>query len=437
MKKSTARALKVAYVSLFIAACAAFGALTPVFGGYDGTENKSPAKTPELIVDGALNTAAGTEFESWFSERFAFRSPLVTANALIRANLFSSSAEDDVIIGSDGWLYYAGTAADYTGERAISVRGINALAIKLGLMAEYVESVGGRFVFAAAPNKNTVVPNHMPPRYVKSTGAGNLDRLYDAVASYPDINAPDLRDALTESDYQKRDTHWNGGGALKGYISIIGAAGREPGEFAGAPLVTTNDFAGDLDKMLYPALELYDERVGVNYAWSYKFTSRYRSEDDITITSECGAGDGTALVFRDSFCRAMIPFFAQDFSSCVFSRATPYRFDELGSADVVVVEIAERNLSALLEQETVFPAPERDESAVNLTAADATVDFGKAYGMTLLRGEIAGGVPEGARIYVRADGRLYECSPTGDASFCAYIEGGCGDAEVYIGRRRA
>ena len=71
---------------------------------------------------------------------------------------------------------------------------------------------------------------------------------------------------------------------------------------------------------------------------------------DMQIGTASEVGEGKITVFRDSFSNALIPFFASAFREAWFARAVPYRIDRLEGepADLVVVEIAERNLRTLI-----------------------------------------------------------------------------------------
>ena len=50
-------------------------------------------------------------------------------------------------------------------------------------MQEYAASRGAQLLFVCAPNKNTVYPEFMPARYVRSTSERNLDRLLASFAT--------------------------------------------------------------------------------------------------------------------------------------------------------------------------------------------------------------------------------------------------------------
>ena len=62
------------------------------------------------------------------------------------------------------------------------------------------------------------------------------------------------------------------------------------------------------------------------------------------ITTENQSGVGKVILFRDSFGNALHEFFANDFSEAVISRAFPYDVSDIEGADLVVVEIVERNI---------------------------------------------------------------------------------------------
>ena len=67
-----------------------------------------------------------------------------------------------MILGSDGWLYYAPTLADYTRSEPMTERELWCAARTLALLQEYVEGRGGQFLFTVAPDKSSLYGGHMP-----------------------------------------------------------------------------------------------------------------------------------------------------------------------------------------------------------------------------------------------------------------------------------
>lgn len=118
--------------------------------------------------------AALSDAADYFAGRFGLRQELITADAAVRAAVFHESAADDVLLGTDGWLYNADTLGDFTGSSAMTERQLWCAARNLALMQEYAASRGAQLLFVCAPNKNTVYPEFMPARYVRSTSERNL-----------------------------------------------------------------------------------------------------------------------------------------------------------------------------------------------------------------------------------------------------------------------
>ena len=53
------------------------------------------------------------DLTDYVADHFGFRQELVTANAALQTRLLCTSPAEDVIYGTDGWLYYAKTLDDY------------------------------------------------------------------------------------------------------------------------------------------------------------------------------------------------------------------------------------------------------------------------------------------------------------------------------------
>lgn len=341
----------VCFCTLFFLSCVFFAAGAFSGGENAASEGRELSPFPSWVKDGAFNSAFFTEFDTWMTDRFSLRQELITANAWIRENLFATGS-DQVIVGRDDFLFFADTAPDYTGESALSDADIAAAADALRTLSDYADARGARLIVAVAPNKNTIYPDKMPAAYRRGDAPSNLDRLHEALDARG-VAYADLRGALTDDGtllYHKRDTHWNGMGALRAYDAILTAAEIPHEDYAAYATITAADFPGDLDEMLYPAAALYDENTmpDFDFASQFIYTSNSLTSMDMTIATR-GSGEGKALIFRDSFGSALIPYFSAAFAEVRYERAVPYRIDllEQYSADLVIVEIAERNIANL------------------------------------------------------------------------------------------
>ena len=344
--------LSIIYCALFLIPCVFFSLGMLIPGAAVSAEG---AKMPAIMTGPsitAINQDFGNEFEEYFSKSFAFRGRVVDAFATLKLSLFGEGNEQ-VIAGRDDFLFFADTLDCYTGENAMTDAEITAAADALASLHEYAKKHGAKFLFAAAPNKNSVYPEKMPARYKMETEARDLDRLY---AALDERGVPylDLRPVLTAAKaerliYHRRDTHWNTEGARIAWEAIGDALSLTLPDYDAFGYAEVTDFAGDLDTLLFPSREMFDENTVYNLDGQYIFTSAYATPMDMTITSR-GAGSGKLLMFRDSFANALIPLMASAFAETQLERAVPYRMDLLEGfdADCVIVEIAERNLRTLI-----------------------------------------------------------------------------------------
>lgn len=344
-------------------------------GEAGGNEVLAP---PPALRDGAgvLNGNYLTELSGYVEDNYFLRQRLVTAWSALNQRVFHTSIAEGVLLGREGWLYFADTLDDYTGAETLDSAGLAAAAHNLALVSEYCESQGARFLFTVAPNKNSLYPQYMPELPVFSQRR-NADGLREALER-EGVAYADLFSAFRGQEevlYFAWDSHWNSRGAALAADEINAALGRRSGYFAG-PFRPEADHRGDLYAMLYPTGERLetDQRYGGDLAFTYD--APIRSAENLTIMTS-GGGQGSLLMFRDSFGNLLYPYLADSFARALFSRAPAYRLNLIGErgADWVVAELVERNIPSLLENVPVMPAPARErteagalEGTVSLTA---------------------------------------------------------------------
>ena len=359
----------ITYILTFMAALAVPGALLlkPAADNETvGVEKRQLAQMPAFKnEDGSFNENWSSGFLAYVSDHFGFRSELVSLDAKLKADLLHVSAEPQVIIGEKGWLYYTPTVNDYIGNPTVSKLGMQNILYNLKMSRDYVESKGSQLVIAVVPNKNTVYPDYMPYNYRRSGAANNLDNL-TAYLRRSDLVWCDLagvlkNTAVTEQDellYHKQDTHWNNKGALVGYRAVMQTTGRAFQDFSGAQHHAEQSWSGDLQSMLFPGSGELDTQYIYDIPFDFTYQGRYRSSDDITIDTVSPSGEGSLLMFRDSFGAAIIPYFSQNYATARYSRARPNPYYNLESAqyDTVVMEIVERNIAWLQKEAPMHPA---------------------------------------------------------------------------------
>lgn len=397
-------------------------------------ERREETELPEIIENGKLNQDFGDGLESYVSEHFGYRAELVTANNAVLSAVFGVSGEDKVIVGKDGWLFLEETSDNYQGIELLSDREIYNIARSLSLMEKYVTSHGLGFVFAAAPNKNTLYGEFMPYYYTDGDSS-DLERLQDQLEAL-NVSYIDLYGILGGYDdvlYHRRDTHWNNKGAFIAANEILESIGFEKiAEDFG--WTAREDHTGDLEAMIYPVsrrkdLQYYPENMSLIEGFS--ITSHGKSvESPDFVTSSLGERDGSVLFFRDSFANAIAPFFSSHIGNVRYQKYIPYHLDliEREEYDAVVIEIAERNLPELLRSAPKVPAGAvtLKGNAISTQEPCFTVSCENSGDYTLLEGEVDSScIHVDSDIFILVENPsstyVFEAFPLGENGFSAMI----------------
>ncbi|MCD7722386.1 MAG: hypothetical protein LUH82_00325 [Clostridiales bacterium] len=436
-----AKIFKKIYIAIFIAIlvtpCAAFSV------------SGSSAELPVLVEDSGLNTDFSGEAEDAFESNMPLKDEMITLNSLIKSKVFKSESAN-VITGSGGQLFYSETTDDYINASQMSAREIFSSAKTLALISEYCQSQGAGFTFAAVSNKNSVLGEYMPYNFVQGSG-GNLENLSGALSDMG-VNQAEIYGALTNAEnrdslYYKTDTHWNSYGAYIGFSQIISSLGAAmPQELANlteADFETANGRSTDLSSLLFTALDLQESSLqlknsefltdkikitirGADTTDTVKLLAQIddKDEDFSQIKTTCAASgaNGSLLMLRDSFCRAMLPYFAYTYKEALFLKSAElnaYIYD-LAEYDDFVYEIVERNLENIIESRQLIPAPERELGEVSLENQNGgTITANTDYSdYVMISGEIdAGYISDDSCIYIRLtdsqtnESRCYEAFP--------------------------
>lgn len=412
MKKT----LSLLFAALFLVLCLIPSLGLLITGGSGAAANQVLAPKPVLLKsDGRLNTAWLEDLSRYVNDRFSLRQEAVTLWARLNAGLLHSSVTDQVILGKDGWLYFSATLPDYTRTAPMSERELWCAARRLWLLQEYAEAQGGQFLFTVAPNKNQLYPEGMPTLAV-ADGPTNTEALYRKLdemgIAHLDLHAI-FRAADPERLYFNTDSHWTSRGAALAADAILHALGRESAYFSGP--FSSGTHKGDLYEMLYPTgTETEPDPV---YAPGFGFEASSANPDSISISTKSAAGEGTLLMYRDSFGRSLYPYLAEAYGEAFFSRKNDYDPTALQPGGALVIELVERNLRYLLDYTPTLPAPRRDAALVQGAQPRAgqmhfVLAKGGPEGYTVLHGDLGGYAPdEDSPIYLDTVLGLYEALP--------------------------
>lgn len=423
MGKKAACALFTALI-LLICLVPSGGMLLPRTAEAGGKEALAPlpaVRGPQ----GGWNTDYLTQLQRYAEDNHGFRQEMITLWSALNQRYLNTSIAENVVLGREGWLYFGDTLPDYAGTNPMSEREICAAARNLALIREYCQGQGAEFLFTVAPNKNSLYPEHMPD-LPRGTGPRDAERLAAALAERG-IACLDLFALFRgqgETLYFRTDSHWNSKGAALAADALNGALGRESAYFEG-PFAPAG-YRGDLYGMLYPAGEELDTDLAYGGALQIEYDAPIRSAENLTIMTH-GGGEGSLVMFRDSFGNLLYPYLADSFGAALFSRSMPYRLDLAAQreADYVAVELVERNLRYLIQNVPVMPAPRRQ--AVESARGEGYVLLtreapGDLEGFVLTGGTLPAAVDDASPVLVNtADGGCYEAFLLEDGGFGLYL----------------
>ncbi len=421
----------VFFIGFFMAVCVLFS------GGMFFVEQPKPraneiltAKPLLRLPDGSINKQYLQNVTDYTADHFAFRANLITAHNVMLAKLFDTSASKDVILGKEGWLYYKQTENDYLGKDVLSDDKIENIAHTLHMTQQYVTQKEAQFIFFVAPNKNSLYGEYMPYEGKTFSNESNAKKLIAALQKQ-NVNYIDFFNLFGQQDeilYHRLDSHWNNKGAALARDIIMGDLGlSDEVQWYNENYSVVKNHKGDLYEMLYPMGKELDDNVVFEKEFSFVADSEIHAADDIQIDTTKESKQHSLLLFRDSFGNALYPFLADSFGHSRFSRKMPYpitMMDELG-ADVVLIEIVERNLANLAKYAPVFPAPvvELDTLQVQQSDYTVTVQPSDMAGYSCIKGNVS----QNGNVYIQWQNVVYEAFPVGDGegqAFTAYVPEG-------------
>lgn len=305
-------------------------------------------------------------FERYFNDNFGLRGLFVHAYMQCVVRGLHMARVNNVVIGRDGWLYFAGNdeLEDYQRTRQFTPQQLERILSTQLARQRCLAERGISYYLMLAPNKSTVYPENMPRNLQRLPGPSRmtqLSRYLAANSSIPIVNVEELlctarQDRLT---YLLTDTHWNEYGAFLAHQTLMRRIACDMTNIAVLPLeaCTVREKARDgADLAFMLGLhDLYrDTNVTVTPLVPFPVTNApipYAAPRDyVPSATHCRTpGLPRALIFRDSFGNRLLPFLAPYFARCV--SVWTYDFDlaliETEQPDVVICELVERVLDVL------------------------------------------------------------------------------------------
>lgn len=332
-------------------------------------ERREPAAFPSLPHTRDALQAWPQQFDRYLIDRAGFRSAMVFAGSYIETHIFRHSTNDQVVLGNDGWLFYAGdhTLEQMRGTDLFTPAALDQWIEHMEAQRNWLAARGIPFLIVVVPNKERIYHEHMPASAGRLASITRLTQIkHRLVERKSTLQLLDLTDALIAAKasvqvYAKRDTHWSGAGAFIGYLDIMRRLqpllpNLEPLRPEQMENVAIRYPARDFDLMRMLGLGLAGKGETLEYplirgtpAWT---TTRVDSVVDgkqrMRLTST-RANAPSAVWFRDSFSDTLAVYLNSTFSTVTLEGQAGFRFDRAlideAKPDVVVYEFVERFLA--------------------------------------------------------------------------------------------
>ncbi len=297
------------------------------------------------------------------------------------------------LIGYDGFLFCQDSFADYDGTSLFHSAKLEVIVNNMVKRNEWVEqldaksnSVDGKkkMYFLFVPNKNSVYDDYMPENYTMGSYR-RIDQVINALKA-AGLNIIDGRESIRaakaenpqRSLYYKTDTHWNNHGAFYAYqqlmteikkdfpdvvihnrsdyqINYCETFMKDQAYYLGyydttseiGPVYTlksgkTASFAGSQHKDRWGQFEFsyqWDNGYSDHLYW-YKWRNNYNS------------GAPSMYMLRDSYSIALNSFLKDSFYESTYNWSFRFNKSEIlsSNADVIIIEVVEKNLADCMNQ---------------------------------------------------------------------------------------
>ncbi|MBR8828394.1 MAG: hypothetical protein DSM107014_10935 [Gomphosphaeria aponina SAG 52.96 = DSM 107014] len=320
------------------------------------------------LQEWGLNT---DEFNFYYKNNFGFRQSLIRFLGQLMFNVFQVSPSHKVQLGNNGWLFLKSQDAieGYRRLYPFEDEQLDEWQKMLEARHQFCAELGIPYIFVIAPNKETIYGKELPAYLSPIDNPSRLDQL---IARLQETNSPvqivDLRGALFDASqnhrtYHRTDTHWNFFGAYVGYTQIAKKLNQIGIPVDASPLhkiriKRETAQGGDLARMMGLKQDITEERLLLDLSDLCVATHEDGSplimedldisNDSVGVTLCPQAKIDKAVVFHDSFGKALSPYLASQVKRTRFMRMRSNQFDpnlvKVEQPDFVIQELVERRL---------------------------------------------------------------------------------------------
>ncbi len=302
-------------------------------------------------------------FENFYNDHAFARIQLNQLRSLILYQCFSSSSSPVVAIGKNKWLFWL--IEPLTVDDPFTEEQLKLWAQLLQNRSDLLAAQKIKYVFTIVPEKSTVYADYLSPKLSFNPRTSRLMQLTAYIKTHTTVQFVDLLPVLAHEKkrhqvYLKTDTHWTDYGGLVAAAEL----GKKMSKFLPIKNIDKDSYhftgkliSGDLARLL--GLKNVVSEVTPALARDTKFLARTPSGGEAsTVETSLRSQFVTvkkighlprAFVLRDSFTIALMPYLSEQFSYVKYfwDQALPVRMLADAKPDVVIQEMAERNLYSL------------------------------------------------------------------------------------------
>lgn len=306
---------------------------------YSSSEKRYLQKFPEVTAEKLLSGDFGSEFETFFADRFPQR------NTWVGLNAYTALAE-----GNNGASGVYNCKNGYLINKPVSTE--NNLDKNIGAVADFAKSIDTPTTVMLVPSTGYIVDDVLPTFHDKYNDDEDISKI-SSTLSKDKIGFVDLRERF-KSEYKngsqlyyKTDHHWTTKGAYTGYQELCKALGITPIDDSTLKKDSYPDFYGTTYSSsgfwLTPPdnIEIWNnpknsdrnisvkitEGANIKTSGSMYFTDHLKEDDKypvfidgnhaLTEITNTNAKNGTILLIKDSFSHSLAPFLAENYSKVV------------------------------------------------------------------------------------------------------------------------
>lgn len=325
------------------------------------------------------------KFQAYYDDHFGFRAALLKAGNFIKLRWLRISPSADVVLGKNGWLYFAGGRGPegFRGLVQLSDEQLAAWRSALEWKQAWLAKRGIKYLLVLVPEKDTIYPEFVPDNLRRVKTETPLSQLADYLSQHSNVDMLDLRKPLFDAKakelvYARTDTHWNTVGAFVGYEQIMDRLAQsfpdlKPKRLADFRHVVKIPRTGDIARMLdapdltsqpEPILEPLQKHPVRKKPFVLKDVEQTPAQQPFTMTAAQPPNGHRVVMVRDSFTQLLVPLLSEDFASVTYIWRTHFNKVPFEKAvaeviareqpDIFIDEQVERAVTAVPDAKLVF-----------------------------------------------------------------------------------